>query len=344
MIVHIGTGKTGSTAIQKHLRRSRKDLSNHNYCYWGLNLEYAPILVKREWQQPSGIGVLQKMPVEKALSEVWETLEKAIVNSKPDTTIVWSNESMYEMPSLYQPVLSDLKSKHNFELKIVAYARSIPSYILSAYKQWGVKHKTNPGGVKAFNAWIRDNRKFLGYSARLKNWEQSFPSEFSIFNYDRIDNVVNHFLMISDIPQEMRSDVSDERQNTTPNDIVLALYALYNNQFAEPSLPARITTLIKDYRLLGNQPPIPSLSSLYPSQEALSEHAEFIANETKAINELLTRHKQAPFDVNVPAIEAKKLNESELVIGVLSILVALNVQQDDRIKHLENLLKSEKRD
>lgn len=343
MIVHIGTGKTGSTAIQKYLRSSRKDLIDQNYCYWGLNLEHAPSLEIRDWQKPSGTAILQRMNLEKALVEVRETLEEAIVNTKPDSTIIWSNESIHEMPSLYQPILSDLKKQHTIELAIIAYARSIPSYILSAYKQWGVKHKTNPGGIKTFNAWVRDNKKFLGYSARLKNWEQEFPSEFKLFNYDRIDDVVEHFLGTNDIPHRINVDPSDVRQNSTPNDIALALYALYNNQFAEPVLPARITALIRDYSLPGSHSPIPSLSSIYPSQEAIIEHGDFISKETTAINEMLTRHKQAPFDKKESTIEDKKPGEAELVNGVLSILLALTVQQDDRIKHLESLLSQENR-
>jgi hypothetical protein len=335
MIVHIGTGKTGSTAIQKSLSVQRHDLLNQGIFYWGLNLEYAPTSKKREWQQPGGIGLLQKMNAKNSISELDEVLEEALANTPDNSKIIWSNESIYEMSSVFQPEIRDLKLKHDLSLHLIAYARNLPSYILSAYKQWGVKHKTNRGAIQPFTSWVEQRKRFLSYPTYLESWDKAFPDEFYVFNYDAIDDVVSHFLLYSGLPAQAAPAAASERQYSTPDDIFLAIYALHNNRFSDSVLPTRVSNLLSENHLLDDNFILPSLASLYPTTDDLEEQSSFICEQTDLVNNILSRHNQPPLSIDLAEAPVSRSDESCLVNGILSILLALIIQQDNRIKHLE---------
>lgn len=340
-ILHIGTGKTGSTAIQNYLRKSRKFLLEKNHCYWGLNLEYAPSAEKYEWQRPGGTAVLQRMHLDKAISELTDAFDTSLVNSEPTSTVIMSNESIYEMITLYKPILESLRLKYNLDLKIIAYARSIPSYIVSAYKQWGVKHKTYQGAVKPFDEWVQEQKTFLSYPSLLGLWQQSFANELIVYNYDPIHNVIDHFIDENNIPGCSISAPSlKSKNNSSPGNVELALYALYNNQFSGSVLPTRMKEFLGDYNIQDLQPKMAKLSSLFPSIESLSSLSQFIYEQTSAINAILSCYEQPLFqNADLGHYEARP-SESEITNSILSILLKIIVQQDDKIKKLEYLLDS----
>lgn len=334
LLIHIGTGKTGSTAIQKSLSVQRNDLLNQGIFYWGLNLEYAPTSKKREWQQSAGISLLQKMNPENSISELNEVLEEAIANTPDSSKIIWSNESIYEMSSVFQPVIRDLAMKHDLALHLIAYARNMPSYILSAYKQWGVKHKTNRGGIQPFSTWLQQMKRFLSYPTYLDSWDKAFSDELYVFNYDSIEDVVSHFFLQSGLPAQATSAKSG-RQYSTPDDLFLAIYALHNNRFSDSVLPTRVSKLLSENQLLGDNFILPSLSSLYPTIKDLKDESSFISEQTDLVNNILSRHNQPPLSMDLAEAPVSQSDESSLVTGILSILLALIIQQDNRIKHLE---------
>lgn len=335
IILHIGTGKTGSTAVQKYFLRRRTELAKRKYHYWGLNLEHAPTKNKRNWQQPGGIGQLQEMTADKATDELNQVLEEALTEIDDDSTVIWSNESIYEMPSVYQPVIRNLLTNHNADITLVVYVRSMPGFMLSAYKQWGVKHKTNPGPIKSFREWISSSKSFLAYSDKLAKWEEAFQDVLNIYNYDALDDVVEHFVRQQHLAPEDLKPAGNGRQNTTPDDVLLAVYALHNNTSADPVLPNRITRLLSENGLTSQLPRLSNLSSIFPSQEALDEQRDFIIDETVKINRILRKHNQPDLPMTVEGINIKIPSESQITNGVLSILLELVIRQDDRIKELE---------
>lgn len=340
MIVHIGTGKTGSTAIQKTLSAQRQELLKQGIAYWGLNLEYAPTSTKREWQKPGGIGILQRMNIKGCISELIQVLEEALSNTHGDTTVIWSNESIYEMRTVFQTTLQSITASSETALTLVAYARNIPGFLVSAYKQWGIKHKTYNGSILPFRSWVESSKDFLAYPETLASWEKCFPNKLSIYNYDEVDDVVTHFYHVLSLPASPPCSQPNRRDNSTPEDILLALYALHNNRFQGQVLPERISRLLSDYRLFDNGFASFLLSDIYPTSEDLSAHAGFIQEQTDLINDILLKHGQPPFKVNTANSVRKPLDRYQVFQGVLAILLALTVQQDDRINQLEAQLKT----
>lgn len=341
MIIHIGTGKTGSTAIQKHFRVHRTELVKHGCFYWGLNLEHAPTKKKRDWQKPGGVGLLQRMGIDEASEQLSNALTEAIQLMPENCTIIWSNESIYEMPLVYQPVIKSALSRETINISMAAYARSILSFMLSAYKQWGIKHKTNQGPIKPFKNWVDASKRFLAYPTRLKQWDEEFPACLKVFNYDQVDDVVSHFLKNYNLPLQGLDGGATQRQYSTPDDIILAIHALYNNQFNGPVLPNKISGLITKNQLATLDFKHIPLSSIYPAREEIDQYNTFIHEQTSEINKILLRNDQPKLNESLDSINPTKPAEDQIVTGLLSALLGIIVNQDERISQLEKLVQSQ---
>lgn len=341
MIMHIGTGKTGSTAIQKHFRLHRSELVKQGCFYWGLNLEHAPTKKKRDWQKPGGVGLLQRMGIDEATEQLSNALTEAITHMPDNCTVIWSNESIYEMPFVYQPVIRSVLSRENINISLVAYARSIPSFILSAYKQWGIKHKTNRGPIMPFGNWVEASKKFLAYPTQLKQWDEEFSTCFKVFNYDQVDDVVCHFIKNYDLPLEGLEGGATQRQYSTPDDIILSIYALYNNQFNGTVLPNKISRLIAKNKLTTLNFRLTPVSSIYPAREEINQYSSFIHEQTSEINKILVRNDQPQLNESLDSINPTKPAEDQIITGVLSALLGIIINQDDRIDQLERLVQSQ---
>lgn len=335
LILHIGTGKTGSTAIQRFLRRQRAELAKHGCYYWGLNLEHAPNKSKRDWQKPGGIGLIRRMAIDRAITELNEVLEEALAQTDEDSKIILSNESIYEMPLVYQPVIRDLCDNRNIDVSIVAYARSMPGYIMSAYKQWGVKHKTNTGPIMSFREWLSSSKSFIAYSDKLLKWEEAFGDNFNVYNYDILANVVEHFAKQYQLAPEVLIDAAKGRPNSSPDDATLAVYALYNGRFAEPVLPNRIDELLSENDIMGQLQYLKNLSDIFPTREALDKHRHFIIEETSKVNKMLRRHNQPDVLSDVEGSILEPPSDDQVTNYLLSILLTIAIRQDDRLKKLE---------
>src|SRR5437667_280063 len=59
------------------------------------------------------------------------------------------------------------------QLEIVAYLRRQDRWAVSAYKQWGIKHKTYEGPVQPFTKWF--NPEECDYLTVLNRWHSLVP-------------------------------------------------------------------------------------------------------------------------------------------------------------------------
>ncbi len=343
LFVHIGTGKTGSTAIQKYMANRRGDFTKHGIYYLGINLEHSPSNHRFSWQKPTGIGILQSMSPEQAIQELNQALEEALSSIGSERIGVWSNESIYERPSVYIPLFQNLLRGGEYTVKPIAYARSTQSYVLSAYRQWGVKHKTYPGKILGFSEWVSSRLNFLSYGEKLKKWDESFADLFELVNYDYTPDVAYDF--ISRITQctDLLPQPNKGKENTSPTDLQLALYALYNNQFSEPVLPTTISSLLNRYKLETRNFHVDSLSDLFPSPAELEKAETLLRDDKLLVDSILKRHNQPTLRNTDPHdLRDSIVSEQGVTSGILSLLVALMVEQERRITELEELITLER--
>lgn len=341
LYVHIGTGKTGSTAIQKHLAAQKSQFEEGGIHYWGLNFELSACNQVYPWQRPSGISLLQRMAASQARTELSHVLEESLLSLSKGDVAIWSNESIYERPDVYIPLLHHAVSNGLCSIRLIAYVRGMKSYLLSAYKQWGVKHKTYSGKVLGFSEWTEAKQDFLAYGRKLFEWDLVFGNALSLFNYESVGDVLGHFVGLlpnSDSLLPMDTNMTD---NSTPDDIQLALHALYNSQFSEPVLPHTITNLLRRYNL--NKRPLdpPSLSSLYPSSSEIDRALLRFQEDTRLVNKMLVGKGQPPLTVQDVTLAKAPPRDSDLTTGLLAVLINIITQQESRISQLEDLLKKQ---
>lgn len=335
LVVHIGTGKTGSTAIQGYLKRRKDDFVAKGVQYWGLNLEHSATEQRYCWQQPSGIGLLQRMSAELAKEELSNTLEEALSQLEAGGVAIWSNESIYEMPNVYIPILQEIASKGKCKIIPIAYARNMRSYIISAYKQWGIKHKTYPGRILGFADWVKANHDFLSYGKKLNEWDQAFSGMARIFNYDSIGDVLLHFVTQLPNCESLVPQCGEGKENTTPDWHQLAFHALYSNQFSEPVLPDKISSLLRRYNLDTKQFQMVSFSSLCPSANELEFAELLLQDDIIAINQIMENHGQDPLHFRQDQGSNNSPTEQEVTRGILSLLLGIIIHQEERIDGLE---------
>lgn len=343
LIVHIGIGKAGSTAIQKYLRAQKETLKQNKIHYWGLNFEHTtqgkPLF---PWHTPGGIGLFQKLPDLQAREELRISLSNATEAIPEEGCAVWSNESIYERPKVYIDEIKYLASHFSLKIHIIAYARGHRDYANSAYRQWGIKHKTYPGSIMGFSDWIKSKQGFLSYGKNLSHWDQAFPDSFKLINYDILSDVVQDF--IKRLPQcEGNLPMPNhKKENVTPADIPMALYALYNNQFAHSVLPTTISSLLSRYKLGDYDYKIGSLSKFYPSSEDLRSAESLLKNDISLVNTILARHNQPPLRTIVASEPVSSISDQTVTGGVLSILLTIIVEQERRLDALESRLATTK--
>jgi len=342
LLIHIGTGKAGSTAIQNFCSSHTARLKELDVHYWGLNLEGSNDPGSFPWQCHTGTPLLQKLPNQKAAQQLQQALTKAVDQLPEGATALWSNESIYERPTVYIPLLKAIADRPDVDLLVIAYARNHTDYIASAYKQWGIKHKTYQGQMLGFRDWITIRQEFLSYGKRLAPWDSAFGDRFRLVNYNTIGDVVAHISQYLPAAAAALYKPADLQVNASPPHKLLALYALYNNQFDDPVSPQAFQALRQRVPQLRQfkQRPFPPLQQLYPSAAELRQAQEQLAEDAALVNTMLRRHGQPPLpDGNANAAQTPpQPNTQELGTALLQQLMAVVVAQDQRISELQKQL------
>jgi len=340
--IHIGTGKAGSTAIQNFCSSHTAKLRELGVHYWGLNLEGCNAPDSLTWQCPTGTAMLQKLPNQQAAEQLQQALTKAVEQLPEGATALWSNESIYERPAVYIPLLKAIAARPDVELLVIAYARNHTGYVASAYKQWGIKHKTYRGKLLGFRDWFTSRQEFLSYGKRLALWDSAFADRFRLANYNSSGDVVAHISQFLPAAAAALHKSADLQVNASPPDKLLALYALYNSQFDDPVSPQAFQALRQRVPQLRQfkERPFPPLQQLYPSAAELRQAQELLAEDAALVNTMLRRHGQPPLpDGNGAAAQTPpQPNTQELGTALLQQLMAVVVAQDQRISELQKQL------
>lgn len=329
LTVHIGVGKTGTTAIQQTLAANQKTLSENKQTFLGLMCENAPIQ-EHSWQHPEGWHKFMSLDKNLAKTQLLNVLEKNIheLTANGFKSAIWSNESFYDKSEFMIAALQDLQSL-GINIKTVAYVRRHDAWVSSAYYQWGIKHKTYPGPVKPFREWYK--KRLINYKTGLSPWLEKSWLKLTIRNFDAVDDVVHDFLNYCGLNHISLNTI---RGNETPNPIALALWTLYNSQSGQPILPAELEPLLKqngilDKTLLGR-----NFSNLVPTQEELQQVRSEAAQDREWLNQQLNNFNQ-------PKLLTSELENKNMQVNQHQIHAALLLmvkQQNDRISALERQL------
>jgi len=328
LIVHIGSGKTGSTSIQQTLRVNTAFLDANKTHYLGLMFENSPVK-KYEWQIPSGWFLLKKDPTN-GFYQLAEILNETLIALKQNGVekAIWSNESLMEQPSEIIPILKGLQNT-GVDVCIVGYIRRHDAWARSAYVQWGIKHKTYSGKIKPFKEWFSADK--ANFNQYLQHWVKEVWNEISIRNFDVYPNVTKDFFDYIGL----RGSYNNIRSNDTPSSISLYLWSIFNNQIEQPVLPAELYELLHDSNLLSN--PIIDLEfdELFPSLEDLKKVQIDTEEDREKINSILQKMGQSPILQNELKEKGNLVTQTQINTALLQMLK----HQNDELRAIKTTLK-----
>ena len=324
---------------------SALNLSKHNIFYLGEFFESSPGLTTAtsDWFQ-EGVHHLRNQWSTSFEKAFHQSLDDAFSGLPDDSVSFVLNESLHHLHNPFASSLKQFEERSQIQIKIKAYARNHGDYSVSAYKQWGLKHKTNTGPTLPYTAWCQKFEKlFICYGQQLKEWKEVFQDNMMTYNYDLIENVAIHFQNI------LRSESNNQlvvlekttaRSNKTPGMDRLVLHALANHGVHQQSLPVNLDKLL-------NRHPLPSpnldnleLTSLIPTTQdiqALSSSAA-IQEDQAIVNTLLKSGNELPLSDSSQTLNDAQIPQTEHTLSnkVLSNLLNILISQDQTIQGLQD--------
>lgn len=224
--IHIGTPKTGSTAVQRYARKRNTYLTS-------MGVDF---MVRRARASYNDLGIALRGRVVKDATKIGEALKTRIAASQAQTLVISSEMFTGGDPALLRDVIA---IDEPFDTKIIAYFRRQDRYFESNYKQKMKTGKVAPG----FDNYLAKFGMATGEYGRIVTlWEEAFPdAEFLFRRFEPArfpkGDVIRDFMELLglDIDADDKRP-SDEVANPTPSIDMLDLMQIVART---PGLDAR---------------------------------------------------------------------------------------------------------
>ena len=174
LLLHIGTMKTGTSALQHFLYDNNKVLEQQGWRYPDFTTELPEFINQvRDEKNKNGIffyGLEVKDGIDKK-SLKWDKLWETIINNLKEKNVIISAEEIYEYDLL--EVLSEAKQRYS-NTKVIIYLRRQDRYIESRWAQRlkGTMGDTFEQYVKSLDAERREVKHTLYYFDQLEKIEK----------------------------------------------------------------------------------------------------------------------------------------------------------------------------
>lgn len=325
LIWHIGAGKTGTSSIQSTLHHNQQLLEKQGFKYLGLMLEGA-YNNYFSWQKPALIEEFHKLTAEETENSLHQIFQDTIENARRNGihTLIWSNESFLGRIEKTRIALKKIEEL-GVTVQIVVYIRQYEKWARSAYIQWGINHKTNPGQIIPFREWIQ--RRKVNFFELLKPIIDDSPESLTVRNMDAVGDTTRDFLKLCHIDF---SNMEIHRIYESPTLEEIYLRAVFNNRIEDPVLPDRFDNSIKKYLTL-NSTPNQFLQKILPDNEDLKFVSQLFKQDMDRMNEYLESHNMGPVASDSYLMYDTKLNTDI----ILQTLVEIVMAQTLRIAELE---------
>lgn len=334
LVLHIGSGKTGTSSIQKSLKKIQKSNCLGNCFYLGIFFEeLIGFNVDRNEAAPQFFSRMRNQNESELISITKDALIYArnkFFESEIDT-LIWSNETLYPSIPFFEkliPIISEM-----FDIEVLVYLRRQDKWFKSAYEQWNIKHKTYKGEYKSFQEWISVRKKIARHSEKLLAWENMVGKEkLFVVSYDSIPNVVDHFMEFSGVDYKEPKNVA--RANTTKPKSFLSLYELYSSVSLEDQLPTQVSKLLENI-------PTESMNYDLATIDGMSQVDidASLLDEFEEDNKLVSERYGIPFSKEYWEIKDTIPVEKSSIESVLSVFMRVLIEQNNRISELEENLK-----
>lgn len=180
--------------------------------------------------------------------------------------------------------------ERGLDIEIQCYVRRHDKWMQSAYAQWGLKHKSYPGPVRAFENWLPvfGSRGFR-FAPAISAWD-AFGDKLRLFNFDAVDDVIQHFLSVNGL-----TGIASVTENVSPDSVTMVAQAVFNSMRPGEVTPSGFVTI---ENLLRRHDQVNShllrLDALVPSADGLSAMVQDRADDIGSINAMLEKCGQPP--------------------------------------------------
>lgn len=282
LILHVGMGKTGTTAIQGMLRRNAATLRERGIVccdHWLLRETMGP----DGFESPEEFARLRDAGGD-ALAE---RLVRLFRPNNPVLAgahvIVWSNEDLIGSHEAVGRLAAQFVGPGRVA-KIVLYLRHQLDWLASAYPQWCVRDKLTPGRIIEFERYRRESDWQLDYEDLLSRWQQAAgAAQLLPRAYQPGMDATIDFCIIAGIPGPLKG--VGERVHVTPGYTANALLKVVNDQYESPHLAGALMQLLVESGVASRE-----FHAVDPCISDLSDEAlDRIAAEYDARNSALAK-------------------------------------------------------
>lgn len=330
-IFHIGAGKTGTTSIQKTLRKNDEILKELGVWHLGMMLERSPVK-QYDWQLDLSTPTMRKfhtLSEEVAEKQLLDVLIPTIKLAKERKyhTLVWSNESFFSQQYNFVSALKVL-AQQGIEIEILVYVREYLSWAQSAYSQWGIKHKTYRGNFQPFSKWIDKRQPSFYYE--IDKLMKKYPDVVKVRNMSAVGNVVEDFFTFIDVDS---NDIVLFRDNDAPVNEELFFRALYDSKFQREVFIKQFNHAFGDTIPFLKTPEL-YLSEIFPDTNDMKKLYQDTLHDREQLNEVLIQQGQKPLHDPGFVPRTSQLDTEKLIMALCDMLMT----QTKRIDILEKEL------
>lgn len=205
LILHIGYGKTGTTAVQGWLSRNQTRLAEKGILDCGTSLQSEALGDPFAPRVPQ-LNALLNSDLEGTTQRIADNLLRVADQYQ---AVVWSSEFLLHRPELISGLAALLRDR--FEIEIVIYLRGHVDWLLSAYAQWAIKHRSasRESYVVPFDHFVAMRVGELDYVRMLDSWSSIDGATLNARSYDAVGDIVADFTSVlgvdaTDFPEDPR--------------------------------------------------------------------------------------------------------------------------------------------
>lgn len=314
IIFHIGMGKTGTSSLQQTLAANADELQQQKTHYLGMWFG----LIAPEYNGLRGVPYLfcNSPEEQRALAR---RFYDACATKTGFETFILSNEGIFDQIRRAVPFFEALGALA--DVSFVLYIRDPQSWLPSAFTQWGIRHKEQPGPVQPFET--RARTLISSYDA-VRNWQENFGERLQVRRHSPEIDVTQDFAETVGITLSPL----DQRFLERGEDSEIVLRALFNDRYSDRVLPELFNKVV----LNTNRRPVADLDEMIHRCFDMDNLDEIIAERAETFAYI---RDMFGFDFTTVNPKPRTVDEDAVRARLLDYLTEIVLQQGTRIYRLE---------